>query len=364
MKMKIKEEKAKNPEKFIEIKEALNLEENNKEIFALGLFAHNLQEKGIEVAIEKTESETEEELDEGTTCLQFLTNSMNEKKKYDLHFEFGTKKNEEYLNNEEKFNELKEQLKLKLSKDFNISKDKIIVTFPQKGSLSVQIIFQSDEFNDLDLEQFKQKFKNDKEFSELQNLKEIHTDVIIGACKLTKKQLDSRGNRTDGWGKNENRGGLKYYPPLDWIGIGLKVLDKYDNGNNEWIGMENTEGEWCVAYHGVGRNKDPEEVKKIAGLIYKTNFKKGDNQFHKDHDDINHPGKKVGQGVYCSPKIETAEEYSGECKINDNLYKVVLMTRVKKSAIRTCEDAKDYWVVDGTKDEIRPYRILYKLVKK
>ena len=42
MKMKIKEEKAKNPEKFIEIKEALNLEENNKEIFALGLFAHNL----------------------------------------------------------------------------------------------------------------------------------------------------------------------------------------------------------------------------------------------------------------------------------------------------------------------------------
>ena len=84
---------------------------------------------------------------------------MNEKKKYDLHFEFGTKKNEEYLNNEEKFNELKEQLKLKLSKDFNISKDKIIVTFPQKGSLSVQIIFQSDEFYDLDLEQFKQKFK-------------------------------------------------------------------------------------------------------------------------------------------------------------------------------------------------------------
>ena len=110
--------------------------------------------------------------------------------------------------------------------------------------------------------------------------------------------------------------------------------------------------------------KDPEEVKKIAGLIYKTNFKEGDNQSHEDHDDINHPGKKVGKGVYCSPLIKTAEEYSGECKINGNLYKVVLMTRVKKSAIRTCEDAKDYWVVDGTKDEIRPYRILYKLVKK
>jgi hypothetical protein len=38
------------------------------------------------------------------------------------------------------------------------------------------------------------------------------------------------------------------------------------------------------------------------------------------------------------------------------------MTRVKQSAIRTCEDEKDYWVVNGTKDEIRPYRILYKSI--
>ena len=41
-KKEIKEEKQKNPEKFIEIQEALNLEENDKETFALGLFAHNL----------------------------------------------------------------------------------------------------------------------------------------------------------------------------------------------------------------------------------------------------------------------------------------------------------------------------------
>ena len=41
---------------------------------------------------------------------------------------------------------------------------------------------------------------------------------------------------------NEYRGGKPYDPPIGWIGIGLKVFDKY--GNNKWIGMSNTEGEW------------------------------------------------------------------------------------------------------------------------
>ena len=268
----------------------------------------------------------------------------------------------EIIKDRKKFEELKTILKLKLSKDYNIPKDKIIITYPQKGSLSVQIIFQSDEFNNLNLEQFKQKFMNDKEFSDLQNLKEIHTDVIFGACKLTKNQLDSRGNRIDGWGINEERGRLKYYPPIGWTGIGLKVLDKYDQGNNDWIGMDNKEGEWCVAYHGVGRYQNSEQVKKVIGLIYKSEFKPGGNQCHENHDDINHPGNKVGEGVYCTPFVNVAEQYAGISNINGKSYKTVLMARVKQSAIRTCEDQKDYWVVNGTKDEIRPYRILYKCI--
>ena len=36
------------------------------------------------------------------------------------------------------------------------------------------------------------------------------------------------------------------------------------------------------------------------------------------------------------------------------------MVRVKPGAIRECADSGDYWVVNGTTDEIRPYRILYK----
>ena len=362
IKKEIREEKQKNPEKFIETSQALQLENEDQGLFALGLLSQNLESIGIETAIVKEENQEEE--DAGTTCLQFITNGMNEKKKYDLHFEFGEERNEELLNNKEEYEKFKENLKLKLSKDYNIPVDKIIVTFPQKGSFHVQVIFQSDDFNNLDPEQFMNKFKNDNEFKELSNLKEIHTDVIMGGCKLSKNQLDPRGNRSDGWGVGENRGGKPYDPPIGWTGIGLKVWDKY--GDNTWIGMNNTPGEWCVAYHGVGTGQSSENVKIITGKIYKGSFKPGRRQAHEYCPDQFHPGKKVGEGVYCTPTIKTAEGYAGESIINGNSYKTVLMVRVNPSVIRHCNKCPgsrapySYWVVNGTTDEIRLYRILYK----
>ena len=312
---------------------------------------------------EDEENNNNKEVDDDTndasaTCLQFIANGFNHKNKYNLHFDLGEKRNEEILNNKNEYEKFKENLKLKLSKDYNISKDKIVIAFPERGSVKVQVIFQSDEFNNLDLNEFKLKFEKDDEFEELKNLKEIHKDIIMGACKLSTNMLDPRGNRTEGWGIGERRGNKPYDPPIGWIGIGLKVIDKYED--NTWIGMDNSKGEWCVAYHGVGRGNDSDEVKKITGLIYKGAFKQGRNQVHSECYDQYHPGKKVGEGVYCTPTIKTAQEYNGISTINGKDYETVLMVRVKPEAIRGCKDSEDYWVVNGTTDEIRPYRILYK----
>ena len=143
-------------------------------------------------------------------------------------------------------------------------------------------------------------------------------------------------------------------------------MDKYDKGDNTWIGMDNSQGEWCVAYHGVGSGQNSDNVKDITGKIYKSTFKAGGGQAHKDCPDQYHPGKLVGTGVYCTPNIETAEGYAGKSNVNRINYKTVLMVRVKPSAIRHCDSCDDsrapynYWVVNGTTDEIRPYRILYK----
>ena len=364
-------EKQKNPDKYIETKEALKLEEKDKELFSLGLLSKTLESLGIETIIEKDENKNEDNNDNqgaSETTLQFLSNGYLNKKKYKLNFDFGKDRNEELLNDKKEYEKFKENLLLKISKDYKIPTDKIIVTYPQKGSFEVQVIFQSDEFNDLDAEEFKDKFKNEEneKFSELKNLKEIHSDVIMEGCKLTKKMLDARGNRYEGWGQGEKRGNMPYDPPLGWIGIGLKVMDVYDNGDNTWIGMNNNEGEWCVAYHGVGRYLGSDQVKNITGKIIKgekQKFKPGNAQVHEDCNDKFHKGKKVGLGVYCTPTIKTAEHYSGKSNINGVDYKTVLMVRVKPQAIRCCEDcsfAKDYWVLNGTCDEIRPYRILYK----
>ena len=186
----------------------------------------------------------------------------------------------------------------------------------------------------------------------------------MSACKLLRSQLDTRGNRCKGWAIGEKRGNKEYIPPIGWTGIGLKVIDEYEN--NKWIGMNNGPDEWCVAYHGVGRGQQSDKVKHITGLIYKgKQFNPGMNQVHKDCNDKFHSGQKVGVGVYCTPNIKTAEGYTGVSNINGKNYKTVLMVRVKPDSIRCCNKhdwAKDYWVVNGNTDEIRPYRILYKAI--
>ena len=239
----------------------------------------------------------------------------------------------------------------------DLNKNKYI----NEGRFRIQIIFQSDEFNQLDTNEFENKFKNEDCYPELKNLKSIHEDVIMGMCKLRRDQLDSRGNKYSGWGVNEKRGNKPYYPPLGWIGIGLRVKGKYNN--DSWIGNNNNPGEWCVAYYGVGRGQSSHNVKNITGIICKTTFKPGPSQAYKDCDNIYNPGKKVGIGVYCMSNPETAEQYAGISEINGKKYKTVLMVRVKPDAIRSCNCEPDNWVVNGTTEEIRPYRILYKECK-
>ena len=56
------------------------------------------------------------------------------------------------------------------------------------------------------------------------------------------------------------------------------------------------------------------------------------------------------------------EEYAGisTTKINGKNFKMGFMMRVKPDKIRYSEDEPDYWVLNGTTDEMRPYRIMLK----
>lgn len=354
VKEEIIEEKKSNPEKFISIKEATKNE--NSDEFCLGLLAQNLENLGMETAITK-ETEKEEEKEAASTALQFLVNGMIEKKKYDMHFDLNEKRIDELLNDEEEQKKFNDNLKLKLSKEFGIPIEKIIITYPTRGSYAVQVIFQTDEFNSLNVNQIKQKFKDEPE---LGKLKVVHEKLVMEGCKLSKNMLDSRGNRESGWGENEKRGGYDYIPPKGWKGYGLKVIGKYDGGNDDWLAYDNNPREWAIAYHGIGR--DSNDVEGITNKIYTGSFKAGSNQAYENYDDMNHPGQKVGVGVYCSPKPEVMEKYSGTSTtvVNGKKYKMGFMMRVKPDKIRTSKSKPDYWVLNGTTDEMRPYRLMLK----
>jgi len=139
----------KSPEKYIETEKALKMEKEDEGIFALGLISSILENNNIQtlISIDNGEKENKNDEDEenlAETSLQFVTNGLIDKKKYELIFDLDNDRVGEILSNGKEFEKFSDNLKTKISNDYNISKDKIIVTFPQKGSLSVQIIFQSD----------------------------------------------------------------------------------------------------------------------------------------------------------------------------------------------------------------------------
>ena len=59
-----------------------------------------------------------------------MSNGLLLKKKYEFHFDLDDKRVNEILNNINEYEGFKENLKNKLHKEFNIPKDKIIITFP------------------------------------------------------------------------------------------------------------------------------------------------------------------------------------------------------------------------------------------
>ena len=234
--------------------------------------------------------------------------------------------------------------------------------------MSVQAIFQSDEFNDLNLKDFCDKFKNERGYKKLRNLKKVFSSLLMPACILSKDAFDSNGNRTEGWGEGEQRGKMDYFPPLGWVGFGLKVMNKYKN--DIWIGMENVKGEWCVAYHGVGGVYPSEEINiETLTSIMNEGLKENKENFqrHQNCPDVYHRGKKVGRGIYCSPYVNTAKKFAGRTILNGKKYYTVFMLRVKPKKIRHCENCEDsrepncFWVLNGENfNEVRPYRILFK----
>lgn len=139
------------------------------------------------------------------------------------------------------------------------------------------------------------------------------------------------------------RGGMEYRLPVGWKRFAVRTTSRYDGGDNTWRSLDGREGEWAVAYHGTHRD--------ALGPILFEGLKPGNSQLHED---------EVGIGIYCTPSIDIAEQFSWTAIHLGHTVRFVIQCRVAPNAIKKCS-TPDFWVIRDPAD-IRPYGVLVKEV--
>ena len=227
--------------------------------------------------------------------------------------------------------------------------------------------------NKTDLYFFNNDIDNFKITLVIYKRRDIDINIIKKEITITKKNLlhsikfyldffDNKYNRlNDNWETtNFKRGGEIYNPPYSWNGFALRVLNKFDNGNNLWLENKGKEGEWAIGYHGIEKGNI---FRKLLNII-KENLKSGPGQLYNKYPNIRDNNKsKVGYGVYLSCDINEAEKFSEVTIVGQYKLKFIIMCRVNPYKIREPKGYPLNWVVDGNYDCLRPYRILVKKIK-
>jgi hypothetical protein len=119
--------------------------------------------------------------------------------------------------------------------------------------------------------------------------------------------------------QGERRGGYPYIPPAGWKRFGMNVLGKFQGGD-QWLGMENSPGEWAAVYHGTKCTY----VKSITENPLET----GPHNFY-------------GDGIYCSSNPVIAEKYTDVLTLRQSseraTYRYMFHCRVNVSNVHHCQ---------------------------
>jgi hypothetical protein len=134
------------------------------------------------------------------------------------------------------------------------------------------------------------------------------------------------------------RGMEVYKRPYGWKRIAFNV-EQYGT-DRTWLGSVGVSPyEWPVSYHGTR----VEYIENIVSESYRLGVRFA-----------------YGVGIYTSPEINIAEQYSREFDRYNARWKVVLQNRVNPVRLRKCNN-NNIWVVPRDED-IRPYGLCIKRV--
>ena len=355
-------EKNKNPNNYIDIDEILSdihqISDginSNKQEFILSLIGKIAQNNGTEVYINRKPNEKFNNIDIASIQSFF---SLGNQTKYVLHFNFGVE-NENILNSPEKKKDFIQTYKPIIAKELEINEKNLIFRDIHRGSIGISLSAIGEDV-------LIEKLKN------IPNLENIEKKPLLEIFQISANILDPKGDRSNKWGKNEKRGNEDYIPPLDnWRGYGINVIGKYDNGNNDWLDYKNKNGEFAIAYMGIN-NFQGDKSKMVSDL---NNYAKDirrviPNKLYRRDSNRRNSGifkylfdyTECGDGICLFQNPKHAENSAGIIDVPGYQIKLMLMCRVNPKKIRQPEHFNDCWILNPTPDEIRPYRILIKII--
>ena len=355
-------EKIKNKNNFINKENILEnfkdyssiLNSNEHGDFILSLFGTFLEMNGTKTYILKKKEEDFNNIE--LSSIQALF-SLGSQRKYEIHFDFGKTRNLEILKDKKIQNEFLNTYKIKIANLLKINVNRIIFKGVKYGTDTVPLVIIDPTVQE------EQKIITLRD--SLGNVTEIDKKVMIDNLVYSKDILDRKGDRYQGWGINEKRGGEIYIPPLDgWMGIGLKVLDKYEN--NDWLSCRGIEGEYAIAYYGLNyylNNNETfiedlnENISDIRNVFKEKTFISEDD---KRSGILGFFRKKCEGGVCLFQDPKYAELSARVFNIQGVEYKILLMCRVNPKKIRQPLRHDKFWILNPIPEEIRPYRILIK----
>ena len=357
-------EEIKNPEKYLDINKLLNnmsyltaqTYDNSNRNFILPVLAKCIENNGTKIYVSKNEDENLNNIE--LASMQSLL-SFGNQIKYEFNFDFGELINNRIMKDTNYRNAFINNLKTIIKEQINIKEQNIIINYAHHGSVVMDVFLM----NISPEEEKKLKLLiNDKEL----HIIKIEEKPLLEALEISPKIFNPLGDRYRDWGKNEIRGGENYIPPEDgWIGIGLNVLGKYDNGNDSWINYKNQDGEFAIAYSGLNNflNKD---LNISTNDLSQDLLKVQKNKLYRDQKNLKSKSYfkgKCGDGICVFQNPHDAENFAGIIDINQKMkIKVMLMCRVNSKKIRQPKNYEKFWILNPTPDEIRPYRILIKKI--
>ena len=312
-----------------------------------GYFGSELIYRKINTFIEKIPSN--EKLREIT--FKILTSGLAFHKVYKIIIE--NKELKSFIDEDESiFNKYFEELKKEISKQFEISKDNIFYFSPNIDNYEQNLIIYNNNNIIEGLENFLKLENLDVQINLLLN------NIILSPCIFEENFCKTEKSWSS---KKSKRGGKEYIPPWGWYGISLKVSEKYEKSMT-WLGKKNMDGEWAVAYHAIGNGTIFNRILDILD----GNLKNEEIKLYKNDKNIENNKNKYplcGEGLYCSPNIQDVEKFADKKNLGyfNIKFQFALMTRVNPSRIRNPGVYPVCWILSGNNEEIRPYRLLFKI---